>query len=387
MIHKTGIRQIRLTNFRSYLGLDLKLDASFPPVVLTGHNGAGKTNILEAVSFLTPGRGLRSARLSDVARRSTLPIGEEIIQLPERWSVSAIVETKDGPVNVGTGTIDGSERRQIRIDGKNTSRQSDLGAVMRCIWLTPAQDRLFCGDPVSRRRFLDRLVGAFDINHANRLTSYNAAFKEWSCLLREGRHDKNWLSALEEQMTMEGVAVAASRLDVTARVSAYLDHEQIPLFPTAQIMLTGWVEQMLMTHKAVDVEDAFLHKLQKSRHVYAEGGSLVGPHTADFKVTHAGKNMDAALCSTGEQKGLLLSIILAQLKAQMQEQGICPLLLLDEVSAHLDVQRRHLLFDILTDLPAQVWMTGTDQANFRHLAGGAQFFNIEDSVLNLQQVA
>ncbi len=387
MVFKTGIRKIRLTEFRSYPFLDMELDASFLPVVLSGCNGAGKTNILEAVSFLTPGRGLRSARLSDVARRNAEALKHpDVDYLPPRWSVSAQVETVWGQRQIGTGTIDGSERRQIKIDGRQVVRQSDLGDVLRCLWLTPAQDRLFCGDPVSRRRFLDRLVQAFDTSHANRLTDYNAAFKQWSCLLREGRGDAAWLSGLEEQMVLNGVAIAASRLDVVHRVSKHLEQSSYPL-PTAEIILTGALEKELQTRSAVFVEDGFAERLKKSRQLYADGGPLSGPHTADFRVVHRQSGRDASFCSTGEQKALLLSIILAQMTAQMKEQGLCPLLLLDEVGAHLDVGRRNLLFDILYELPTQVWMTGTDSLSFSHLNGRAQFFDVENSVLNLKDVA
>lgn len=387
-VQKTGILQLRLTQFRSYETVTMRLNSSFEPVILTGHNGAGKTNILEAVSFLTPGRGLRSARLSDVARRAD---GEEAVTgidiLPARWSVSATVQTPDDIVTVGTGTVDGSERRQVRIDGKPVAKQSDLGQVLRCLWLTPAQDRLFCGDPVSRRRFLDRLVQAFDGQHANRISDYNAAFKQWSCLLREGRTDASWLEALEQQMVETGVAVAASRLDVVSRVSQYLRVSEDPLFPTAEICLTGVVEQALLTQAAVDVEDQFFDRLRRSRKIYAEGGSLAGPHTADFKVIHKQKNRDASLCSTGEQKALLLSIILAEMRAQMQEQGMCPLLLLDEVAAHLDSRRRNTLFDILCDRPTQVWMTGTEEESFGYLTNRASFFTIQESEISLQKAA
>lgn len=389
MMLKSGLLHLRLTNFRSYAFLNLELSTSFLPVVLTGHNGAGKTNILEAVSFLSPGKGLRSARLSDVARRTKLDslANADIIQLPERWSVSAKVQTSQDVTQIGTGTIDGSERRQVRIDGKNTAKQSDLGQFFRCLWLTPAQDRLFCGDPQARRRFLDRLVQAFDGSHAVRLTEYNNAFKQWSCLLKEGRFDDRWLSALEEQIVASGVAIAASRVDVIERMSRHLCQTVSPLFPTAEVVLTGVVEQGLLGKSAVQVEEDFLNRLKRSRKIYADGGSVAGPHTADFKVVHAQKGMDAALCSTGEQKALLLSIILAEMKTQMQEQGLCPLLLLDEVTAHLDISRRHILFDILSDLPAQVWMTGIDPDNFAYLSGRAQFFDVQESNLSLQEVA
>ncbi len=386
---KTGLLNLRLTNFRSYAYLDMKLDESFVPVVLTGHNGAGKTNVLEAVSFLTAGKGLRSARLSDVGRRSNPEAlyNAEIMQLPERWSVSAQIQNKDGQYQIGTGTVDGSERRQIRIDGKNTSKQSDLGRILRCLWLTPAQDRLFCGDPQARRRFLDRLVQAFDATHATRLTEYNNAFKQWSCLLREGRFDDRWLSGLEMQMATYGVAIAASRIDVIDRIGRYLSQPISSAFPTPDVVLTGVVEQSLLIKSALQAEEDFASSLKRMRKIYADGGNIAGPHTADFKVIHSQKGIDAALCSTGEQKALLLSIILAEMKTQLQEQGVCPLLLLDEVTAHLDSNRRHILFDILSDLPTQVWMTGTDSENFVYLANKAQFFDVHESNLSSQNVA
>ncbi len=386
---KTGITQLRLTNFRSYGFLNLELDNQFMPVILTGHNGAGKTNILEAVSFLTAGKGLRGARLSDVGKRSnpTALLNADVLQIPERWSVSAQVQTKDGLTKIGTGTIDGSERRQIRIDGKNMSKQSDLGRVFRCLWLTPAQDRLFCGDPQARRRFLDRLVQAFDSQHANRLSDYNAAFKQWSCLLREGRFDKRWLKGLEEQLVLNGVAIAASRIDIISRISHYLAHPISSAFPVPEVILTGVVERKLLSQSALEVEEAFADLLEQSRKIYADGGSVAGPHTADFKVIHAQKGLDAAFCSTGEQKALLLSVILAEMQTQTQEQGLCPVLLLDEIAAHLDANRRNTLFDILTELPAQIWMTGTDSSDFMHLTNRARFFDVQDSNLNLQNVA
>ncbi len=386
---KSGIEQLRLTNFRSYSFMNMNLSSSFEPVILTGHNGAGKTNILEAISFLIPGKGLRSARLSDVAKRDPGDFFNhlEVTQLPNRWSISANINMNGLATKVGTGTIDGSDRRQVRIDGKNTTKQSDLAKVFKCLWLTPAQDRLFCGDPQARRRFLDRLVQAFDETHAVRLSEYNAVFKQWSCLLREGRFDKAWLNGLEEQLVSFGVAIAASRLDVIERMSQNLKHPVADIFPTAEIILTGFVEQLLLEKSAVQAEEIFLDKLQKTRKIYADGGSISGPHTADFKVIHSQKRMDASLCSTGEQKALLLSIILAEMNTQMQEQGVCPLLLLDEAIAHLDIKRRHILFDVLTNLPAQVWMTGIDSENFDYLNGRAQFYNVQESNLSLKNVA
>ena len=384
---KTGIFKIRLTQFRSYESLSLNLPNAFCPVVLTGHNGAGKTNVLEAISFLTAGRGLRSARLSDVARRldGEVPLGVET--LPVRWAVSASVEVNGNQFDIGTGTVDGSDRRQIRIDGKNISKQAELARVFRCLWLTPAQDRLFCGDPASRRRFLDRLVQVFDPAHADRLSDYSAAFKQWSCLLREGRIDTVWLTSLEEQMATLGVAIAAERLDMVARLMIYLRANVIDYFPQAEITLTGVVEQALTEKSAVYVEEEFAAYLKKMRHVYADGGSVQGPHTADFKVFHRQKNLSGELCSTGEQKALLISIILSQMAVQMKEQGMCPVLLFDEAAVHLDARRRQVLFEVLADLPAQVWMTGTEESAFKDLSQKAHFLTVEESIVNDLKVA
>ncbi len=369
---KTGILRLRLTNFRSYDFLELKLPENFMPVLLSGHNGAGKTNILEAISLLTPGRGLRSIHLSDVARR----MGEDIHPL---WSVSAEVMSPLGISKIGTGMVEGSERRQVRIDGKTTSKQSDLGAVFRCLWLTPAQDRLFCGDPAARRRFLDRIVSAFDPSHATRLSDYNAALKEWNALVRTGRLDNAWLDGLETQLVEKGIAISASRLDVTERISRYLTVTEDISFPAAEIQLTGTLEKALLTQSAVMVEDAFMGQLKTARKICAEGGNLTGPHTSDFVVIHKQQNRSADLCSTGEQKALLLSIILAEMKAQMAEQGHCPLLLLDEVSAHLDERRQNTLFDILKDRPTQVWMTSTNSKLFSDFTGLFAQFDVQES--------
>lgn len=379
MPRKTGLVNLRLTSFRSYDTLNLSLDESFCPVVLTGQNGAGKTNILEAISFLSPGRGLRAARLADVAKREDGALPAQVLRLPVRWSVAALFQTPTDAFQIGTGTIDGSERRQVKIDGKIYGKQSALGEVFRCLWLTPAQDRLFCTDPAARRRFLDRLVQAFDPSHAVRTTNYMNAFKQWSCLLKEGRFDTAWLEALEQQIALNGVAISAARKDVVERISTFLTQEYLGLFPLPVIQLTGVIEKQLQEKPAVLVEEDFVNYLKSNRKKYAEGGCIAGPHTADFSVIHRGKNCEANLCSTGEQKALLLSIILAQLQAQQKIQNLCPLLLLDEVGAHLDERRKEILFDILLQLPTQVWMTGIQTSAFQSLMKKAQFWEIKES--------
>lgn len=409
---RLGIRQLCLTHFRSYETLRLSLGEALAPVVLTGANGAGKTNILEAISFLTPGRGLRGARLSDIATRKpddalfasngtlgAFGISGCAVQVGQNeqgsaadlaasgWAVSARVQTLDGMVQVGTGKDGSCERRQIKIDGENAKTQSELGNVLSAIWVTPAQDRLFCGDPAARRRFLDRLVQAFDAGHANICVDYSYALKQWNNLLHEGRRDDAWLSALEEQIAANGVAIAAARRDIVARLAQFLSVSDVDGFPTAEIHLSGIVEQWLDGLAAVDVEDRFKEKLKQSRHLVADGGSVAGVHTSDFSVLHGQKNMDAALCSTGEQKALLYSIVLAQTKAATQEKGQCPILLLDELAAHFDAKRRNALLERLAALPAQVWLTGTDAEPLVALYGRAEFFNIENASVNLLKVA
>lgn len=383
---KTGILELNLTDFRSYSYLSMHFDSSFLPVILTGKNGAGKTNILEAVSFLSPGRGLRNARLSDVAHRA-FTTDATIENVPINWGVSAKIKTVNGITQVGTGTTDTSDRRQIRIDGKNTSKQSDLSTIFRCLWLTPAQDRLFCGEPAARRRFLDRLVQAFDPQHTNRLSEYNTTFKEWAHLLKEGCRDNAWLEALEAQMVSSGIAISAFRLDVVQRLERYLNQSCLQSFPTAKIKLSGFLEELLLQKKAVEVEDIFTAYLKKSRKIFAEGGSFSGPHTADFSVEHSQRCADATLCSTGEQKALLVSILLAEVKALRAEQGICPLLLMDEAGAHFDSTRRAELFALLLTLPTQVWLTGTEESYFQPLLKKAQLFYIDQSQLTLKNVA
>ena len=369
---KTGLSRLRLTNFRSYAELDLSFGESGEPVALCGPNGAGKTNILEAVSYLTAGRGLRSARLSDVARHTN-------DSTDTLWTVVANLYSPFGDHVIGTGMVDGADRRQMRIDGKPTTKQSDLADVFRCLWLTPAQDRLFCGDPAARRRFLDRIVQTFDPLHANRLSDYQAALKQWLCLLREGKFDNGWLAGLEQQLVENGIAIAASRLDIVERIGTYLTVTEDASFPAADIQLVGLLEKALLSQSAVAVEDMFLGHLQSARKICAEGGNLTGPHTSDFIVIHRQQNRSADLCSTGEQKALLLSIILAEMRAQMAEQGKCPVLLLDEVSAHLDARRRHTLFEILLTRPAQVLMTTTDRAIFSDFTGQINQFDVEES--------
>jgi DNA replication and repair protein RecF len=367
------------------------MDESLPPVVLTGNNGAGKTNILEAISLLAPGKGLRSAKLSELARKEPVFSKEpttNVIPMPVQWAVWAKTITPSGEWDLGTGCSSGQEHRQVKVDGTQLKNQAELGSYISILWLTPTMDKLFSGDPASRRRFLDRLVQTFIPEHASLLSDYNYALKQWNTLLREGNRDNSWLSLLEEKIACCGVAIAADRKDVQMRLIQFLSKEQAEIpFPSAEMTLQGVIENALDEMKALDVEIFFKENLKKSRHLVADGGSVSGIHTSDFSILHREKGIDASLCSTGEQKALLISVILSQTKALMQEKGICPLLLLDEVSAHLDIGRREALFELLCALPAQVWMTGTEPHAFSSLSQKAQHFNIEHLTATERAVA
>lgn len=385
---RTGIHELRLNHFRCYESLSLKLGADFGPVVLTGGNGAGKTNILEAISFLVPGRGLRQAKLSDIAMKTPEQMWLiDDVKNYTSWAVSALVQNPYDTVRIGTGISAEGEKRQIRIDGENVKKQSELGTVLTALWITPAQDKLFSGDPAARRRFLDRLVQSFDAGHSSICSDYTYALKQWNNLLHEGRKDPYWLNALEEQIAAGAVAIAAARKDIVERLQLFLKTTEVDGFPTPIINLSGSVEEWLGELAAIDVEDKYREKLRSCRHLVADGGSVGGVHTSDFSVVHAQKNMDAAECSTGEQKALLYSIVLAQAKAATQEKGQCPILLFDELAAHFDSRRRDALLERLLAFPAQVWMTGTDVQPFYNLYSKAEFFNVENATVQLQKVA
>ncbi|HEC14334.1 MAG TPA: DNA replication/repair protein RecF [Rhodospirillales bacterium] len=369
------VARLTLTDFRSYSRL--RLDAAPGAVVLTGVNGAGKTNLLEALSFLAPGRGLRRSRLADATRREA--DGEDSART---WAVAARIETKDGPVDLGTGLEvkdGGRERRVVHIDGMVEKSQAALADYLSVQWLTPQMDRLFQEGPSARRRFLDRLVFGFDPAHAGRVSAYNHAMRERSRLLCARRREPEWLSALEDTMASKGVAVAAARSELAARLGDFCATAP-GSFPRAGIEVCGALESWLGEGPALVAEDKLRAALARSREKDGEtGGAETGPHKSDMKVHHLEKGREAEICSTGEQKALLISLVLASARMQAQDRGTPPLLLLDEVTAHLDSERREALFEELEELGAQAWMTGTDAALFAPLKGNALFLKVEDS--------
>ena len=374
------LARLSVNLFRNYAGAELGVDSR--PVVLCGPNGAGKTNLLEAVSYLAPGRGLRRARLAEVTQRA--PDGADTAGAASGpWAVAATVMTPEGPRDIGTGHDPGAngeiatrERRLVRIDGAPARSQQSLGEVVAMVWLTPQMDGLFREGASGRRRFLDRLVYGLDPAHARRVASYEQAMRERARLLKAGRMDDVWLSALEEAMARHGVAIAAARRDMVARLSAACAAASGP-FPVAGLVLAGEVEAWLDDKAALAAEEELRRRLGAGRtqDAHSRGASL-GPHRSDLEVTHLDAGQPAGLCSTGEQKALLISIVLAHARLLALHRAMAPLMLLDEVAAHLDKTRLGALFQEILALRAQAWLTGTDASLFAPLDEAAQFFQV-----------
>jgi DNA replication and repair protein RecF len=367
------LQRLSLTNFRNHADALLRLGPGF--VVLTGENGAGKTNVLEAISLLSPGRGLRGVALSAMARNDG----------PGGFAVAARLDTGDAAsgaaqgtgtgagtgIDIGTGTSAGApERRQVRINGSTASATS-LGEWLSILWLTPAMDRLFSETASGRRRFLDRLVLALDPGHATHSARYEAAMRARNKLLADpgglggsGGADPSWLAALEAAMAEHGARIAAAREHTLAALAARLDAQPEGPFARAAVKLERW------RPAADDAEGALRAALRANRGADAGAGrALIGPHRSDLRVTHVGKGQPAEHCSTGEQKALLLAIVLAHADLVAERTARPPILLLDEVAAHLDPRRRAALFERLEALRGQVWLTGTERALFDGIAG------------------
>ena len=392
---RVWLSRLTVTDFRCYTRAEIEADGR--PVVLAGPNGAGKTNLLEAISYLAPGRGLRRARLSDVDRRALPAAGP--------WAVAATVNTPEGPRDLGTGrdpalaenggranggesqgaTGRPRERRVVRIDGAPARSQRELGEILAIVWLSPRMDGLFRDSGAARRRFLDRLVYGFDPAHAGRVAAYEQALRERARLLKTGAAEDTWLAALEDTMARHGVAIAAARRDLVGRLtqaSGTARGAASRPFPVADLALDGEVEAALEDQAALAVEDGLRARLAEARcRDAAAGGAATGPHRSDLAVSHGERGLPAALCSTGEQKALLISIVLAHARLLALHRNAAPLLLLDEIAAHLDETRRHALFDEILELGVQAWLTGTDAAVFADLGARARFFQVRAATL------
>ena len=371
----------------------MRINAALAPIIITGENGSGKTNILEAVSFLTPGRGLRGARLADIKRITPENLNDEYqptVIAPVSWAISAEVQNGGDIIEIGTAVERSAreteeddyrsfERRIVKINGNKISSQAELGKYISAIWLTPQMDRLFRGGSQPRRSFLDRLVYAFDMEHAKRTANFEHLYKEWYRLLKEGKNDNHWLSTLEENMAGLGVAIAAARREQIAKLNTFIEHEPDDVFPSVKLELDGSIEKLLDTLPAVEAEDRYRQMLAKQRRNILYNDSVDGVNRTDFKVYYRRKGMPAELCSTGEQKSLLISIILAQSKCQTLHKGFAPVLLLDEVVAHLDDVKREALLEKVRELNVQAWITSTNPELFNSLKNEAQFMEVRNN--------
>lgn len=385
---KSGVERLTLTDFRNYASLRLKTEIA--PVVVFGENGAGKTNILEAISFLTPGRGLRGARLADIKRFIPQISGNGGFSFvsPLNWAVASDIVKNDEMYTIATAVEKSSresfeydeirsfERRIVKIDNIKVSSQADLGKYFSALWLTPQMDRLFRGGSQPRRSFLDRLVYAFDTEHAKRTASFEHLYRERYRLLKEGKNDNFWLDSIEEEMATTGVAIAAARREQIARLNAFIENEPDDVFPSVRLELDGKIEKMLDNKPAVLVEDEYRSMLSNQRKFVLDYETLEGVNRTDFKVYFKKKGMPADICSTGEQKSLLISIVLAQAKCQTLHQGFAPVMLLDEVAAHLDDIKREALLEKISDLNIQAWITTTNPELFDSLRTEAQFLEV-----------
>lgn len=371
----THISSLKLHNFRCYESAAL---GGLAPglVVLSGPNGAGKTNVLEAVSLLTPGKGLRGAGAMEMQRRDS----------PNPWAVAAAVYNGEVEAALGTGLEPRQEKRTVRINGRDSKTQAALAEYLSAVWLTPQMDGLFIGAARERRKFLDRLVFAFDPGHSGRCARYENAMAQRSRILRDGPFDADWLNALEAQMAETGIAIAAARLDFVQRLQQACDRAEDNHFPRARVQVAGTIESLMQNTTALEAETMFAYQLRESRARDSEtGGAVTGPHRSDLHVRFAAKDMPAAQCSTGEQKALLIGIVLAHARLSAAEKGAPPVLLLDEVAAHLDESRRAALYDLLQALGGQAWLTGTEEKLFTAIRGSAQFFHVEDAAISPQK--
>ncbi len=373
-----AVHSLTLQAFRNYDWLELPVDAPF--VVLSGPNGAGKTNILEALSFLAPGRGLRSASLREIDRQhGATP-----------WAMRAVLRTGGADVQIGSGRNPDAavDNRLIHIDGEPVGRQQKLAEQCAVLWLTPPMEQLFSGPASERRRFFDRVAYSFAPDHVTHLNHYAKVMRERNRMLSEGVRDPHWLGAVEQRMAEHGVAIAAARVECAERINGALMQMEGG-FPRGWVEMEGAYEHQLQEESALAVEEKMRWDWEQGRQEDARAGrTLSGPHRSDLSMMYDVKKQPARLCSTGEQKALMLSFILAVAQARKAWFGAAPLLLFDEVVAHLDASRRAALFGQLQALESQIWMTGTDATTFAPLGSGAQMVSVDNGQCRIgEQVA
>jgi DNA replication and repair protein RecF len=368
---KAGVRRLTLADFRSYASLDLAVNGHL--IVLIGDNGAGKTNLLEALSLLAPGRGLRGAELRDCARDSGCG----------GFAISVALETQKGGVQLGTGIepqTNAPPQRKYRIDREPARSIRGFSDHVRVVWLTPAMDGLFMGPAGDRRRFLDRLVLAIDADHGTRVALLERALRSRNRLLEEGPGaDSGWLDAIEREAAELAIAIAAARIETVARLSALITEtrDKTSPFPWADVALEGEIERLVGSCPALEAEDIYRGILRGNRSRDAAAGrTLIGPQASDLCVWHGPKQVPAAQASTGEQKALLAGLVLAHARLVAAISGLTPLVLLDEITAHFDPVRRDALFEALETLSGQIWLSGADRAIFGAVEKRAQILKV-----------
>ena len=392
---RSWLSRLKLDHFRNFQQADLAIQAG--QLVIYGDNGAGKTNLLEAVSLLSPGRGMRRAKIQHLAfsaiacdglsRNSGQPDASDLnlsasVRMPHEWTnwaVAATLETLDSSLNIGTGVAPTAKQsnRIMRLEGATVS-QADIGAHLAVSWLTPQMDGIFLDSPVARRRFLDRLVIAFDPAHIGRMSRYEKVFRQRSHLLGEQRRDDAWFSALESVLAETAVAVTAARQSL---IKALNDEAAKGWFgfPGVKLLLAGETERWLSQMPALEVEDQFMLAARTAR---LNGDvTMPGPHVSEFQALHLGNQTPANQSSTGQQKAMLIAVILAHARLQDRRLGRVPIMLFDDVVAHLDAQRRAALFEAVRCLGGQCWFSGTDGEQFNELAKTAQFVKISPAKL------
>jgi DNA replication and repair protein RecF len=371
------ITRITLTDYRNYAGLRLEPPSGL--IALVGANGAGKTNVLEAISLLTPGRGLRGAEFQSIGRNDGRGA----------WAVSATTAALHGETQLGTAwslseTEGVNAARAVLVNGQLQKSSGALAGLLRVVWLTPALDRLFSGPSSERRRYLDRMVALFDATHGSRINRFEKLMRDRNLLLADGPYDRTWVASLEMQMAEEAVAIAAARLQSISNLGAYLTPQRLSgPFPWSQLSIAGEIEDMVAALPALEAEERYKELLRDGRNADKSAGrTLVGPHRSDLLVRHGPKNIAADEGSTGEQKALLIGLILAQTEAIRAVTGSAPLLLLDEIAAHLDKARRTALFAHLERLSVQAWMTGTEQELFDGASAFTVVYHVDNGRLS-----
>ncbi len=387
---RSQLKRLTLVNFRNYKYQRLNFEKPF--IILYGENGSGKTNILEAISFLSQGRGLRGAKLSEVKTYDFLSEKQEtpVFINNNGWAVSGVLLRDGEEYQIGTAvesivkeldyqTTKEIERRIVHVNNQKLTSQNELGDYLSITWVTPQMDRLFQSSSQNRRNFIDRIVCSFDSNHSKRLSCFDNVYRQWLQLLKSGTVNNNWLQSLEEQIAGIGVAIACARKEQIEKLNHFMEQNPDDIFPEAFLMLDGRIEKLLDEKPAIYVEDFYRESLITQRRSILYNNESVGINKTDIKAIYKKKNIPANLCSTGEQKSMLLSIILAQARSLINYNGIPPIMLLDEIAAHLDETKKDALLSKIYALNTQAFLTTTNMFEFMSIKNNSQFFEVNNN--------